>query len=218
MTIVPENIQHGKISLGGPRTGPPWPEQLDLTRSLAGIPRQNGYQNIRSVVKIQVSARSRSEAHLTQPHFARWLYRGKRPNWIAGLLNSFWAAVASAGITPNLMVTLEVTGRKSGRTLVLPVVPAYFEGQRYLISMLGDKVQWVLNVRAAGGKAVLRSGKRQPVHLEEVPSAERAPILKAYLQRAPGARPHIPVDRSAPLSEFEQVAADYPVFRIVPEA
>jgi hypothetical protein len=30
-----------------------------------------------------------------------------------------------------------------------------------------------------------------------------------------GARPHIPVDRSAPVYVFEQIAADYPVFRIV---
>jgi len=39
--------------------------------------------------------------------------------------------------------------------------------------------------------------------------------LKAYLQRAPGARPHIPVHKDAPLAEFEQVAAQFLVFRVV---
>jgi len=39
-------------------------------------------------------------------------------------------------------------------------------------------------------------------------------ILRRYLQVAPGARPHIPVDRRAPLVEFEQIAARYPVFGI----
>jgi hypothetical protein len=31
---------------------------------------------------------------------------------------------------------------------------------------------------------------------------------------APGARPFFPVDRRAPLTEFERIVDDYPVFRI----
>ena len=38
--------------------------------------------------------------------------------------------------------------------------------------------------------------------------------LLTDLQVAPGARPHLPVDRTAPLTEFARIAADYPVFRI----
>ena len=87
--------------------------------------------------------------------------------------------------------------------------------QRYLVSMLGENVNWVQNVRAAGGKAVLRSGDREEIQLEEVPADQRAPILKAYLQRAPGGRPHVPVDKDAPIADFEKVAADFPVFRVV---
>lgn len=147
--------------------------------------------------------------------FIQWLYRGQRPNWIAKILNRPAAIVATTGITANYMETLEVIGRKSGRVISLPVVIALVEGQRYLVSMLGDKAQWVLNVRAAGGQAVMHSGKRTKVHLENVPTHQRAPILKAYLKRAPGARPHMLVDKDAPLVEFEKIAADYPVFHIV---
>jgi hypothetical protein len=86
--------------------------------------------------------------------------------------------------------------------------------ERYLVSMLGENVQWIENVRAADGRAVIRSGRREAVQLEEVPTAWRAPILKAYLQRAPGARPHIPVNKDAPLSEFEKIAPAFPVFRV----
>jgi hypothetical protein len=50
-----------------------------------------------------------------------------------------------------------------------------------------------------------------------VPVEQRAPILKAYLQKAPGARGHVAIDKDAPLSEFERVAAQYPVFRVVAE-
>ncbi|MEJ2600425.1 MAG: hypothetical protein P8Z00_18970, partial [Anaerolineales bacterium] len=73
---------------------------------------------------------------------------------------------------------------------------------------------WVRNVRAAGGRAELVHGIREQVLLEEVDSSLRAPILKAYLQLAPGARPHIPVSKDAPISAFEIIASRYPVFRI----
>ena len=152
---------------------------------------------------------------MTRGDFKRWLYRGQRPNWIARMENRAWAALFSWGILPDYMVTLEVTGRTSGRTVSLPVAVTVVNGQRYLVSMLGEHVQWVHNVRAAGGRAVLRSGGREEVHLEEVPPDARAPILRAYLQRAPGARPHVPVNKDAPLAEFEKVAAAFPVFRVV---
>jgi len=145
----------------------------------------------------------------------RWMYRSKRPNWIARIANRAWATVASSGITSSPVVTLEVTGRKSGRTVSLPVVLAVVDGERYLVSMLGEHVNWVENVRAAGGRAVLRSGGREEVHLQEVPVEQRAPILKAYLQDAPGARPHVPVNKDASLAEFEKVTPAFPVFRVV---
>ena len=97
---------------------------------------------------------------------------------------------------------------------LVPVAIADFEGELYLVSMLGANVNWVRNLNAAGGRAVLRHGRRESVHLEEVEPGARAPILRRYLQVAPGARPHITVDRTAPLTEFARIAADYPVFRI----
>ncbi len=145
----------------------------------------------------------------------RWLYRGNRPNWIAKILNRWWAIVASKRAGLNGLVALEVIGRKSGRIVSFPVVMAVVDGQRYLVSMLGANAQWVRNVRAAGGKAVIRSGGREEVQLEEIPVNQRAPILKAYLQAAPGARPHIPIEIDAPLVEFEAIAAEFPVFRLI---
>jgi len=44
--------------------------------------------------------------------------------------------------------------------------------------------------------------------------SQRGPILRCYLQRAAGARAHIPVDYRAPAEAFEPIAARYPVFRI----
>jgi len=142
-----------------------------------------------------------------------WLYSGKRPNWIAKILNRGIANSASKSISPDGVVALEVVGRKSGRIVSFPLVMTVIDGQRYLASMLGES-QWVRNVRAAGGRAVLRSGGREEVQLTEIPANKRARILKAYLHAAPGARPHVAVDMDAPIEEFEKIAADYPVFRV----
>src|SRR5262245_10337786 len=61
-----------------------------------------------------------------------------------------------------------------------------------LVAMLGEGASWVANVRPAGGRAVLRLGRREPALLEEVEPGERAPILRRYLEVASGARAHFP--------------------------
>lgn len=112
------------------------------------------------------------------------------------------------------MVTLEVAGRRSGRTISLPLAMVMSGQDRYLVSMLGENASWVRNVRAAHGKARLRHGKMENVELVELPIERRAPILKAYLKIAPGARPHFPVDKDAPLDQFEKIASEIPVFKV----
>ena len=151
-------------------------------------------------------------------NLARWLYHGGRPNRVATVVNRCWAAVYALGIAPNYLVTLDVVGRQSGRVLSLPLVMAVVEGERYFVSMLGEEVDWVRNVKAAGGNVTLRHGAREEVRLEEIAADRRAPVLKAYLKRAPGARPHLPVHKDAPLSEFERVSSQFPVFRVVPRS
>ncbi len=150
--------------------------------------------------------------------YLRWLYKGGRPNRFAKMQNQVSALAFAAGMWPSRAGTLEVRGRRSGKTVSFPVVIADYEGERYLVSMLGPEANWVRNLEADGGRAELRHGKREAVTLVEVDPASRAPIIRRYLTLAPGARPHIPVDRTAPLGEFEQIAADYPVYRIEPRA
>jgi len=144
----------------------------------------------------------------------RWLYRHKHADRIARFLNAAQARLAAAGVGPRWLVMVEVTGRRSGKTISFPAVIADYDNGRYLVSMLGEDTNWVRNVRASGGHAVLRHCDREPVLLREVDIDQRAPILRCYLQRAPGARAQIPVDRRAPAGEFERIAARYPVFRV----
>ena len=146
---------------------------------------------------------------------AGWFYRGGRPNRVARLLDRGGAMVYALGVAPNYMVTLEVPGRRTGRIFRLPLVMVVFDGERYLVSMLGEDVNWVRNEKAAGGKVTLLLGRREEVRLEEVAPEYRAPVLKDYLKRAPGARAHLPVHKDAPLAEFERVSPRFPVFRVV---
>ncbi|MEC3956666.1 nitroreductase family deazaflavin-dependent oxidoreductase [Nocardia sp. CDC153] len=146
--------------------------------------------------------------------YLRRLYRSGRPNAFARLQNRLGAGLFAAGIWPRRVAALGVRGRRSGRIIWFPVVLTEFEGRRYIVSMLGPRTNWVRNLRAAQGRALLRHGRREQVELTEVAPERRAPILWQYLRVAPGARPHIPVGRDAAPAEYERIAPDYPVFRI----
>jgi pimeloyl-ACP methyl ester carboxylesterase len=67
------------------------------------------------------------------------MYRGGRPNPVAGILGRATATLASAGLSPRRLVTLEVPGRRSGQLISLPVVVADHQGERYLVAMLGRR-------------------------------------------------------------------------------
>jgi deazaflavin-dependent oxidoreductase (nitroreductase family) len=147
------------------------------------------------------------------------MYAGGRPGPRAKRLNALWARVGRLGLGGDRLVTLEVIGRTSGRPISVPLMPARVDGVLYLGSMLGEGANWVRNVRAAGGHAVLHHGRRhEQVVLAEVPVDRRVPLIKAFLDSAPGARPHVPVDREAPPDEIAAVADQIPIFRVEPRA
>jgi F420H(2)-dependent quinone reductase len=147
--------------------------------------------------------------------FQRWQYRDGHPGWSARLSNRLGAIAFAAGIGPNQAATIEVRGRKTGRKISFPVVVVPYQGDRYLVAMLGDKTNWVRNVRADDHAALLQR-TRENVSLVEDFSGNRAAILRRYLELAAGARPFFPIDRRAPLGDFERIVKDYPVFRVAP--
>ncbi len=145
----------------------------------------------------------------------RGLYPGGRPNRMAAILNRLWAVVGSSGLGRGRVVTLDVPGRHSGLMRSVPLIVADVAGDRYLVAMLGEGADWVANVRAAGGRVVLRHGRREHVLLQEVVPRDRAPIVRRHLEVAPAARSFIATDRRASPDAFDAVARGVPVFRIV---
>jgi len=146
----------------------------------------------------------------------RLFYRNWRPTRLGRWIGEFWCWWAGLGLPPRFQAALEVRGRQSGRMRRVPVVIATVEGKRYLVSMLGSESDWVKNVEAAQGNAVIRQGRRQQIHLAPVPPEHRAPILREYVRIAPGGRQHFPLPVGAPLADFDVIAGHYPVYRIDP--
>ena len=139
----------------------------------------------------------------------------RRPLKPTQWLNRALSWLAALGLTPSDTVTIEVKGRRSGKVRANPVTWVEHDGQRYLVGPRGES-EWVRNVRAAGGEAVLRHRGRRQVRLEELLAEQRAPIIKAYLKKtAIATRQHFGLSSDADLAEFERIASRHPVFRIV---
>lgn len=124
--------------------------------------------------------------------------------------------MSGLGLPPRFQQTLEVRGRRSGRTRSNAVAIATVDGREYLVSMLGPQSEWVKNVEASGGAASLRHGRRRPVQLMPIPPDQRAPVIKEYVRIASSGGQHFPIKKDAPLSAFEAIADRYPVFRVDP--
>ncbi|SOC50173.1 Glyoxylase, beta-lactamase superfamily II [Blastococcus aggregatus] len=136
-------------------------------------------------------------------------------------------ALTGLGLSPRYVVTLEVPGRRSGVLRRTDLVRAEHGGQDYLVSLTGES-EWVRNVRAARGRVVLaRRGRRQVVTLVEVPTPDRAPVIRSYALRAGRrlgssavsreARAFFGVGPDLAVEEIATVADRFPTFRVVPD-
>ncbi len=125
----------------------------------------------------------------------------------------------SLGITTRT-VTLEVRGRKTGRPIRVSLSRTHYQNSWYFVSLAGE-ADWVKNVRASAGQAVMISPKREPIQLSEVPQEGRAPILLAYVQKrafthsgAQASRHFFGLGPKPTFAEMEKIAGGYVVFRI----
>jgi deazaflavin-dependent oxidoreductase (nitroreductase family) len=140
----------------------------------------------------------------------------QRLNWLGVLLTSI-------GLAPRDAVTLQVRGRKSGKLRRIPILRTRYQGEDYLVALAGES-QWVRNVRAADGQAVIRRGKSRRVRLEELPQADRPEVIAQYLRAgrerggakayAKQARYYFGLDPDASLDDIRTIVDYYPVFRI----
>jgi hypothetical protein len=128
------------------------------------------------------------------------------------------ASFVRIGLVRGHFYVLEVRGRKSGRTISVPVDPLDLEEQRYLVSARGNS-NWVRNARSAGEIVLVRAMRRHRYAVNELPASLRSPILKAYLDRyATEVQRFSPVPKGSPVESFDDIASRYPVFELRPLA
>ncbi len=144
--------------------------------------------------------------------------------------NTMTTSLLRLGIKMWSFSLLTVRGRKSGKPIVTPLAIFVQEQKRYLIATYGV-VNWVRNLRAAGGEATLtrrrHSEKIQAIELEPVaaalvlrealrsgPPGVPAVIFRVY--RALLVLPYLGVTENSSLEEFEREVLTHPVFLVQP--
>ena len=111
---------------------------------------------------------------------------------------------------------LSVRGRKSGEWRSTPVNLLVLDGQRYLVAPRGH-TQWVRNLRATNEARLQLGRKTETFHAEELPDAEKTPILRLYLKKwawEVGAFFSGDVDKNSPDEVLHHIAPGVPVFKI----
>jgi deazaflavin-dependent oxidoreductase (nitroreductase family) len=140
----------------------------------------------------------------------------QRPGWFTKhVFNPAVAGLTRLGVPLAGSRVLEVKGRKSGQWRPTPVNLLAFEGERYLVAPRGH-TQWVRNIRVNPDARLTIGRRTEEFTATEVPDAERAPILRAYLEKWKwevgaffgGVGP----DSSD--EELTRIAPEHPVFRI----
>lgn len=146
---------------------------------------------------------------------------GNAPNYLRpGALERFsgrvLAALVRIGLVRGHFYVLEIRGRKSGRTISLPVDPLDLDGRRYLVCARGNS-NWVRNARTAGEVALVRALRRRRYIVREVPADLRPPVLKAYLDcYAREVQRFFSVAKGSPVEAFNDLASRYPIFELQP--
>jgi deazaflavin-dependent oxidoreductase (nitroreductase family) len=142
--------------------------------------------------------------------------------------NAVTASLIRLGVRIGTFTLLTVRGRKSGRPIDTPVALFLHEGQRYLIATYGE-VNWVRNLRAAGGVAALTQGRRsEAIRAVELALEDAASIFQAALRSGPPGipapmvrvyrryfvLPYLDVTLDSPFEDVLREVRTHPVFLV----
>jgi deazaflavin-dependent oxidoreductase (nitroreductase family) len=135
--------------------------------------------------------------------------------WFVRLGNMLTTTMLRAGVKligfGYPMYLLTVRGRKSGQPRTVPIVIIEQNGRRYVSSPYG-MVDWVRNLRAAGGATLTRGRVTENVSARELPAREAAHVLQENFKRGNPFARYFGVTAESSLEEFERAAVSHPVF------
>jgi deazaflavin-dependent oxidoreductase (nitroreductase family) len=141
----------------------------------------------------------------------------REPTPAEKLFNRLFGILVGLGFGLKHNYLLQVRGRKSGRLYSTPVNLLESDGKKFLIAPRG-RTQWVRNVEATG-EIILKKGRSiQKFRALAIPEAERPALLKLYVERfTTTVQRYFPVAAGEPAEAFRGIAANYPVFELVPD-
>jgi deazaflavin-dependent oxidoreductase (nitroreductase family) len=137
------------------------------------------------------------------------------------LFNRAFGVLVGLGLGLKHNYLLEVRGRKSGHVYSTPINLLVVSGpgapeKRYLVAPRG-RTQWVRNAETAGEITLKKGGAREKYRLRPVPDNDKPEFLKLYLERfTPTVQRYFPIEAGSPVEAFRDVAANYPVFELIP--
>ncbi|GHO60965.1 nitroreductase/quinone reductase family protein [Ktedonobacter robiniae] len=142
--------------------------------------------------------------------------------------NTMNAFLVRLGLQMGSTSLLSVRGRKSGKLIETPLSLFVQDHQRYLIAPYGI-VNWVRNLRAAGGEATLTRGRQtESIRAVELEPAAAARVFREAVRMGPDGIPplfvsmyrhfvlskYLSIAVDAPLEDFEREAVNHPVFLV----
>ncbi|MGO8949262.1 MAG: nitroreductase/quinone reductase family protein [Ktedonobacterales bacterium] len=151
-----------------------------------------------------------------------------RVNSFVRINNAMTSSMVRLGINIGGFALLTVRGRKSGNPVETPIAIFVQEGKRYLLTPYGV-VNWVRNLRAAGGEARVTHGRRtEKIRAIELAPRVAAPVLREALRTGPPGLPtivfrvyrhffvlpYLNVTANSSLEEFEREVQAHPVFLV----
>src|SRR6266567_6999505 len=151
-----------------------------------------------------------------------------RVNAFVRINNAMISSLLRLGVKLGSFALLTIRGRKSGKPIETPIAVFVQEGKSYLLTPYGI-VNWVRNLRAAGGEATItRSRRAEKIRAIELPPETAAPIFREAVRSGPPGipaaifrvyrslfvLPYLNVTENASLEEFEREVLTQPVFLV----
>jgi deazaflavin-dependent oxidoreductase (nitroreductase family) len=132
------------------------------------------------------------------------------------MANAIMSTLLRRGVKIGGNVLLTVPGRTSGEPRTTPVTILEWNGERWLQSPYGE-VNWVRNLRAAGGGTLTRGRHVEPIAVVELSPAEAAQVYMGTFATFPSfLKSYFDVTPDSPLESFEAEARRHPMFRVAP--
>ncbi len=141
----------------------------------------------------------------------------RRPSPGEAIFNRVFGFLVGLGLGFSYNYLLQVRGRKTGQVYSTPIDLLELDGKKYLVAPRG-RTQWVRNAEVSGEVVLKRGRFRQSFSVHPVADAHKPKFLKAYLDRfRREVQRYFAVPAGSEEQAFAAIAADHPVFELIPK-